>query len=101
MWLRKCGRIFRSYRILCPEGNYRTEPGVSTPGRDKKGTRPEGGGREAFSVLDVERDPQRISAAPSAPPTRYAGAIPTWRSTPSICQTNPTFRARGRARVRF
>ena len=38
MRLRKCGRIFRSYRILCPEGNYRTEPGVSTPGRDKKGT---------------------------------------------------------------
>ena len=30
----------------------RTEPGVLTPGTDKKGTRPEGGGREAFSVLE-------------------------------------------------
>ena len=45
--------------------DYRTEPGVLTPGTDKKGTRPEGGGREAFSALDAERDPQRISAAPS------------------------------------
>ena len=44
--------------------DYRTQPGVLTPGTDKKGTRPEGGGREAFSALDAERDPQRISAAP-------------------------------------
>ncbi|HEY4815144.1 MAG TPA: hypothetical protein VIH58_10730, partial [Chthoniobacterales bacterium] len=36
-----------------------------TPGTEKKGTRPEGGGRETFSTLDAERDPQRISAAPS------------------------------------
>ena len=35
-----------------------------TPGTDKKGTRPESGGREAFPALDAERDPQRISAAP-------------------------------------
>ena len=45
--------------------DYRTEPGVSTPGTDEKGTRPEGGGREAVSALDAERDPQSISAAPS------------------------------------
>ena len=45
--------------------DYRTQPGVLTPGRDKKGARPEGGGREAFSALDAERDPQSISAAPS------------------------------------
>jgi hypothetical protein len=68
--------------------DYRTEPGVSTPGGIKKGPallvrrssgnkgrRRKGGGREAFSALDAERDPQRISAAPSAPPTRYGGAI--------------------------
>ena len=44
--------------------DYRTEPEVLTPGTDKKGTRPEAGGREAFSALDAERDPQSISAAP-------------------------------------
>ena len=32
--------------------DYRTQPGVLTPGTDRKGTRPEGGGREAFSVLE-------------------------------------------------
>jgi hypothetical protein len=56
---------------FCPENTdfvpkgLQTQPGVLTPGTDKKGTRPEGGGREAFSALDAERDPQRISAAPS------------------------------------
>ena len=53
IWLQKCGQIFRSYRILCPdlsavvqddEGgrDYRTEPGVSTPGHIDIGPRPKG-----------------------------------------------------------
>jgi hypothetical protein len=48
-----------------PEGDYRTEPGVLTPGANIKGVRPEGGGRKAFSALNADPDPQRISAAPS------------------------------------
>jgi hypothetical protein len=93
----RCSNRFLSREYgFCPEGparnasrsdaggDYRTQPGVLTPGTDKKGTRPEGGGREAFSALDAERDPQRIPSAPSAPPTRYAGAIRTWRSTSTL-----------------
>jgi hypothetical protein len=44
--------------------DYRTQPGVLTPGTNIKGVRPEGGGREEFSALNAERDPQRLSAAP-------------------------------------
>ena len=51
--------------MILSRRDYRTQPGVLTPGRDKNGTRPESGGREAFPALDAERDPQRISAAPS------------------------------------
>ena len=68
-WLRFCGQVFKSIFVprirILSRRDYRTQPGVLTPGTDKKGTRPEGGGREAFSALDAERDPQRISAAPS------------------------------------
>ena len=52
-------------RRLLSRRDLRTQPGVLTPGTDKRGTRPEGGGREGFSPLDAERDPQRISATPS------------------------------------
>jgi hypothetical protein len=82
MWLRKCGQVVRSYRILCPEGparnasrsdaggDYRTEPGVSTPGHiDNRappclsavvlGMRDEGGkGRQKF-VEDLVQHPGR------------------------------------------
>src|SRR3984885_6952581 len=68
-WLRFCGQVFKSIFVprirILSRRDYRTQPGVLTPGTDKKGTRPEGGGREAFSALDAERDPQSISAAPS------------------------------------
>jgi hypothetical protein len=68
-WLRFCGQVFKSIFVprirIFSRRDYRTQPGVLTPGTDKKGTRPEGGCREAFSALDAERDPQRISAAPS------------------------------------
>ena len=66
-WFRFCGRVFKAIFVprirILSRRDYRTQPGVSTPGTDKKGTRPEGGGREAFSALDAQRDPQRISAA--------------------------------------
>jgi hypothetical protein len=77
---------------FCPETkdlsrrDYRTQPGVLTPGTDIKDVRPEIGGREV-SALDAERDPNRFSAAPSASPTRYAGAIRTWRRTPTLRST--------------
>ena len=47
--------------------DYRTQPGVLTPGTNIKRVRPESGGREEFSALDGEPDPQRISASPSRP----------------------------------
>ena len=69
-WLRFCGQVFKSIFVprirILSRRDYRTQPGVLTPGTDKKDTRPEGGGREAFSALDAQRDPQRISAAPSS-----------------------------------
>ena len=47
MWLRFCGQVFKS--IFVPKG---LQDSSLTPGTDKKGTRPEGGGVEAFSVLE-------------------------------------------------
>jgi hypothetical protein len=43
--------------------DYRTQPGVLTPGTDIKDVRPESGGREVFA-LDAERDPQQIFCRP-------------------------------------
>jgi hypothetical protein len=67
-WLRFCGQVFKSIFVsrirVLSRRDYRTQPGVLTPGTDKKGTRPEGGGREEFSALGAEQGPQRISAAP-------------------------------------
>jgi hypothetical protein len=61
----RCSKQFLSREYeSCPEGTTGLSPGFLTPGTDKKGTRPESGGREAFFALDAERDPQRISAAP-------------------------------------
>ena len=73
----RCSNRFLSRR------DYRTQPGVLTPGTDKKGTRPECGGREAFSALNAERDPQRISAAlfllrPLIPELRRTGRDKEW-----------------------
>jgi len=54
---------------FCPKNNgssrrdYRTQPGVLTPGTDIKDVRPESGGREV-SALDAERDPQPIFCRP-------------------------------------
>ena len=46
-WLRKCGQIFRSYRILCPD--------LSAVVQDDEGGRDEGGkGRQKF-VEDLVR----------------------------------------------
>src|ERR1700722_3593629 len=43
--------------------DYRTQPGVLTPGTDIKDVRPESGGREV-SALDAEGDPQPIFCRP-------------------------------------
>ena len=55
-WLRFCGQVLKSIFVprvrILSRRDYRTQPGVLTSGTDKKGTRPEGGGREAFSVLE-------------------------------------------------
>jgi hypothetical protein len=56
-------------------------------------------GGEAFSALDAEGDPQRISAARSASPTSRSrvqyglGAV-----LKQLRHPNPTFRGRGRGR---
>ena len=74
---------------FCPENkdlsqrDYRTQPGVLTPGTDINDVRPEGGGREAFSAQNAERDPQRISAAlfllrPLIPELRRTGRDKEW-----------------------
>ena len=53
-----------------------------------------------FRPLYFRRD-QKLTqlVETSATPNRYAGVIPTWRSTPTLRQLNPTFRARGRAQL--
>ena len=55
-WLRFCEQMFKSIFVprvrILSRRDYRTQPGVLTPGTDKEGTHPEGGGREAFSVLE-------------------------------------------------
>src|ERR1700730_15220475 len=54
---------------FCPENknlsrrDYRTQPGVLTPGTDRKDVRPESGGREVCA-LDAGRDPQPIFCRP-------------------------------------
>ena len=57
-------RGWRRQYGFCPEGTTGLRPGFYPRVRIKNDPRPEGGGREAFSALDAERDPQRISAAP-------------------------------------
>jgi hypothetical protein len=42
MWLRKCGQIFRSYRILCPEGTIGLSLGFQPQDTLTIGPRPEG-----------------------------------------------------------
>jgi hypothetical protein len=54
-------------RILS-QRDYRTQPGVLTPGKDIKGVRTESGGREGSSAADAERDPQRIFCHPFSIP---------------------------------
>jgi hypothetical protein len=50
---------------------------------------------------DAERCRNLYSVAPSASPTRYAGAIRTWRSTPTLPHSiTPRGRIRGRGRER-
>jgi hypothetical protein len=57
--------IFVSRIRILSRRDYRTQPGVLTPGTDKKGTGPEGGGREAFSPWMPSGILNRFSAAPS------------------------------------
>jgi hypothetical protein len=76
----------------------RTQPGVLTPDTDKKKVCPEGGGRTEATKAHPR---SKISYAPSASPTRYAGAIPTRRSTPTLHYSiTPRGRIRGRGRRR-
>src|SRR5580692_4735957 len=92
---------------FCPETkdlsrrDYRTQPGVLTPGTDIKDVRPEIGGREV-SALDAERDPQPIFCRPFSIPNPLRGCnsdLAQNSNTP--LDPNPTFRARARARGRF
>jgi hypothetical protein len=82
MWLRKCGQVVRSYRILCPEGparnasrsdaggDYRAEPGVSTPGHLYNRARPIKGGRNSLRISFGIQGGKRFSTA-----TFRAGAL--------------------------
>ena len=67
-WLRFCGQVFKSIFVprirILSRRDYRTQPGVLTPGTDKKGARPEGGGRKVFPSPGCRTRSQRISAAP-------------------------------------
>ena len=100
--------------------DYRTQPGVLTPGTDRKGTRPEGGGREAFSVLECRTrsstnfcrpcgagpycqcvlglKPQAQSCSPFGTKNSIRSNYLSTFSTPH--HTTPNFRARARARAR-
>ena len=119
---------------FCPETkdlsrrDYRTQPGVLTPGTDIKDVRPEIGGREV-SALDAERDllksaylssnnPQPIFRRPfragpycqcvlglkpqaqSCSPFGTKNSIGSKYPSTFSKPHHPTFRARGRARAR-
>src|ERR1700733_3219662 len=60
------------------EGAQGLSPGVLTPGTDKKGTRPEGGGREAFSVLECRT---RSSTDFLSPLSSFRSLLPELRRT--------------------
>jgi hypothetical protein len=81
--------------LRCPEGAKGLSLGFYPQERVHTTTRPVRTEDvcDACFVLHLPSPAHNRSTAPSGPPTRHAGAIPTWRSTPTIRQPNPAFRA--------
>ena len=98
---------FRDQIAIPPVGtlsrrDFRSQPGVLTRETHPHNDPPCRGGRYLRSTVCLVNLCKReapLSTAPSASPTRYAGAIRTWRSAPILQHSiTPRGRIRGRER---